>query len=563
VTRGSVSEGRTTYRWFLALAGFLCVVFFSYLHPLYQVRNPEHGDQAAYLELAHNIRMGRGFVSRTLSPFWPRPEIEHPESVRGPLYPLYLSIFADGTPRFFFHAKLATLAMSWLVLLVSFCVLPRTDGLFIPAIFLLLLSHNRPFQTYATELWCENLLLLFCIPALFLIRSSLGENCRKPVPRGLLIGFLLGLGYLTKVSAALILASWGILLVWSSLQRGSSLVSPAAKSGLAAAGTFAVAVFPYLAWNRISIGRFFRDVDLRAAFWLDHGREYWLPHDTVPNAALYLKTHTPAEILGRLGEGFWRQGWNLVEAAAAPFPSGEAVGLLILGCSLMGLAVERSRCWRRFQITLVALTLVLAGWYARIDVTPRFIYLLVPLVLYNAAQGLSFLAVRIIRERRTGSTPRMKGLRWALGVSSLLFIVDFGRCSQPLQGKGYQIAPAENDALEAIHRFVDREEVLCMGPSHRLPYWWLIDRRTVFLPDFSEWDMMLGYFERFKVKALLIDQEIFLRRARMLGDYLVWTRAEGLQTRQKLPGMEAAFRSRGPVGAFFLFLRAPEMEDSS
>ena len=64
---------------------FLGLLCYSLLRPLYTVHSPEHGDQAAYLELAANIREGRGFVSRGLSPFQPAAGIEHPEGVRAPL----------------------------------------------------------------------------------------------------------------------------------------------------------------------------------------------------------------------------------------------------------------------------------------------------------------------------------------------------------------------------------------------------------------------------------------------------------------------------------------------
>jgi len=532
----------------LAALALLAVVFLSYLHRLYGVRNPAHGDQAAYLELAYNIRAGRGFVTRGLSPFQPDPRIEHPESVRAPIYPLLLSLVADQTPAFFLRAKFLTLGVSVLVLLVSFLVLWRAAGTLPALVFLLLLAHIRPFETFATEVWCENLLLVFCIPALFVIPACLTGRVRDPLRTGAAAGVLLGLGYLTKVSAAGILACWGLLVAGLLVGRRTTWISAPVRSAAAALAGFALTIVPYLLWNRFTIGRFFRDIDLRGAFWLDDGRQYWLPHDRIPGLASYLESHTLADALARVAGGLWRQGSNLVESIAAPCPSGEILGLLLLPAALVGLAACASPRWRAFQILFLAVTLTLAAWYAPIDVTPRFIYLLVPLILANAVSGLVFLASRM------ATAPGHLGGSRALAAIGLLLFLDLFRLVRPLEGGGYQLSPPERDTIAAIRRHVPPEAVLCIGPSHRLPYPWLIDRKTVFLPDFTAWDQVEAYFARFEVRAFLLDQEIYFRRPRLLADYAAFSPGRGLWIRQNLPGMAPVFANSGPFGEFFLFL---------
>jgi hypothetical protein len=551
---------------------FLALLSLSLLHRVHGVRNPEHGDQAAYLELASNIHAGRGFVSRGLSPFRPVSEIEHPESVRGPLYPYLLSFLAEDSLRFFYTAKILTLILSMAVPLTAFIFLFRRDGATVAWIFVLLLASNRAFRLFATELWCENLLLLFCLPALLLIRSSMnhqrtgGESPAESLrsggaAAGIVTGLLLGLGYLTKASAATILIAWIPVILYALAKHRVSLRSrPVRSAGIACIG-FAVVVLPYLIWNRVTTGAFFRDLDLRGAFWLDSGRDFWIPHDTLPSAVGYLETHSLFDILSRLFGGLWHQAWNLVDLSATTFPGGEAVGVLILGLALVGLAVETSPGWRAFQIVFLALVLLLAGWYATIDVTPRFIYLLLPLVILNAARGLADLIPRIAAAAERAPV-RWKN-RWAVGAAGLLFLPTLAPLLGPLEGKGYEMLPAEAETIWAVRASVEPDEVLCMGPSHRLPYPWLIDRKTVFVPAYSNWDELARYLDRFKVRALLIDQEIFHRRPDLLGDFFSWTREHGLEPRQNLPGWRLVYRNSGPIGAFFLFVRTVEEKDPS
>lgn len=522
---------------------------------LLQVRTPEHGDQDAYLSLASNLHKGRGFVSLSLSPFSPSVEIVHPEGVRAPLYPIILSPLAGDDPGFFLRAKFATLGVSVFVLVVTGLLLARRWGTWTALIAVLLLAHNAPFRTYATELWCENLLLLFVIPAFIFLRDLLGtEEKNLPLRRWVLVGSLLGLGYLTKTSVQLIFAALLVPLLPYVFRRRSS--GGTWKGVTLCLLVFLLVVAPYLIVNKVHIGTWTRDTDLKGAFWLDSGRDYWLPHETGYGAVVYLRTHSIGQIVGRLCRGMVPQPWNLVQASALGIPGGDAWGVLILFLASVGLAETRQPRWRRFQIALLVMNLLFAAWYATIDTTPRFVYLLVPLILFNAASGWIYI-VRRFWNGTDGSLAQgllvERGRRAACLVLPLLLFDLYGIST--LKPPPPVLTPLEEKLIEEIHSRVPPNGVLCSGPTHAVPFSWLIDRKTVFLPDYESWENVRTYFTKYHVNLFLLDEQLLFRRPFLFKDYVQYSTQTGMLMTRPIPDIRTVWVSPARA-AFILF--APE-----
>lgn len=507
---------------------------------LLQVRTPEHGDQDAYLALASNLDKGRGFVGMRLSPFSPTTEIIHPEATRAPFYPLTLAMVAGDDTGFFLRAKVLTFAITMVLLAVVGYMVNLRQGVWASLIVVLLSAHNGPFAVHATELWCENLLLLFAFPGLILIQDQLCGNGEQHVLRNwAVIGFLLGLGYLTKVSVQIILIS---LVLTMALDARRKNAHGSWKGFILCCIVFVCVISPYLILNKINLGTWTRDVDLKGAFWLDSGRDFWRPYETQPGAISYFRTHTVAQVGKRFLSGLVPQAWNLVETSGFSFRGGGLFGVLVLFAASVGIARTPGRRWRDFQIIMVVLNLVLAAWYATIDVTPRFIYLLVPIIVVNACCGWVYVVGRL-RNRGTddGDTHPDAG-RWAFVFLLPLLIADFGAVAQ-VKPPQPVLTPFEQLVVDEIRTRVSEDGVLCLGPTHGLPYSWLIDRKTVFLPDYASWDEVTKYMQDYKVDLFVLDEQLLFRRPSLFKDYVVYSTKNGILIRRPLPHLKQVWVS--------------------
>jgi hypothetical protein len=305
---------------------------------------------------------------------------------------------------------------------------------------------------------------------------------------------------------------------------------------------FLLVVAPYLITNKVHIGTWTRDTDLKGAFWLDSGRDYWLPHETGYGAVVYLKTHTVGQIVERLYRGMVPQPWNLVQASALGIPGGDAFGVLILFLASVGFAETPCPRWRRFQITLLVMNLVFASWYATIDTTPRFVYLLVPLILFNAATGWIY----VVRRFRNGTDGEKTfrcdyGRRAACLLLPLLLFDLYGIST--LKPPPPTLTPVEAELVKKIRSLLPADGVLCSGPTHAVPYSWLIDRKTVFLPDYQSWEDVQAYLAKYRVDLFLLDEQLLFRRPVLFKDYIRWSEQTGMQIAKPLPGLRPVYLS--------------------
>jgi hypothetical protein len=230
---------------------------------------------------------------------------------------------------------------------------------------------------------------------------------------------------------------------------------------------------------------------------------------------------------------------------------------LILFLAVLGLATEKRGAWRRFQILLFIINMMLAAWYARIDVTPRFIILVIPLVFLNAVMGLAWVVSRLY-EFGEEMTRDVRVWRRVLLVCALPLVFDAYRAVQLPQGLGTHAAPWESETLEAIPEWVSPEQVLAMGPTHALPFQWLIRRKRVFIPDYETWEEVLTFLDEYRAGTLLLDVQLYLRRPKVFGEYFTLDERKGLILREAPPGMKPVFRNSASPVAFWLLQRNTE-----
>ncbi|MDH3676145.1 MAG: glycosyltransferase family 39 protein, partial [Anaerolineae bacterium] len=148
------------------------------------------GDESAYLALGLAL-LEEGQVT---------------DGVRPPLYPLLLAPLAERDWAYFTRAKMMTLGLGALTVLVTFLVARALFNVETGLLAAFLLAANREFHLRASTVYADTLLVLFFVAAwYFLIKSF--EQRRFAY----LAGFFVGLAYLTKGTGTLLLVAWGMV----------------------------------------------------------------------------------------------------------------------------------------------------------------------------------------------------------------------------------------------------------------------------------------------------------------------------------------------------------------
>jgi hypothetical protein len=370
VPRGHVSVG--ILLGVLALASYAAIAF----RLLQLNREPIH-DQYDYLRVAGEIR-GMGGAIELGRQLWSG---EYKEGNRHPLYTLVLSI----QPEFEWGKRLSlaigfgTLALIWWSTCWRF-------GWLVGGLSAVLVATNNVFQQSATLVACEMMLVLWSFSVWLVIERIVEkEQCRVANDRSrilssVVVGALLGLGYLTKASAFFLLVTF---LVWSfgvaGLRRWSWLALIA----------FAIVGSPLLVRNVRAYGDPLYSVNDRFLFadTFDEGlnREF---RGTWTEAADYFRTHSAGTIAERALSGLGWEGFVLLRSLGPVTRShgGVLAGVVLLLTALLGLI---GRDWRIVSAAAGWLLpfYVFFAWYGVIARGDRFMAPVIPVVLILSARG--------------------------------------------------------------------------------------------------------------------------------------------------------------------------------
>jgi hypothetical protein len=110
----------------------------------------------------------------------------------------------------------------------------------------------------------------------------------------------------------------------------------------------------------------------------------------------------------------------------------------------------------------------------------------------------------------------------------------------------------EEELVKEIRSRVPTDGVLCSGPTHAVPFSWLIDRKTVFLPDYQSWGDVQAYLAKYRADLFLLDEQLLFRRPVLFKDSIRWSEQTGMQIAKPLPGLRPVYLSRLRTG-FILF----------
>lgn len=272
-------------------------------------------DQSAYMDYARQMR---GSDYRYVG-----------DRNRMPVYPFIqsLSCTPDLSPEgHFLRGKYVNLLLSLVVLAAAGAILSRLLGL-LAALTLTLITAFTVFIFKAGYFQAE--LLFYGLNfALFLLMARLLQRPTWPV--AILCGGVAALAHLTKASILpglllfLLAAAVRAAAMWRhrSATLRQWLIIPLV------AACFLLAVYPYIHNSKRVFGRYFYNVNSTFYIWYDswaearqgtraHGdRVGWpdMPPDQIPTLSKYLREHTGAQLLQRVGDGSRRVVDNMAHS---------------------------------------------------------------------------------------------------------------------------------------------------------------------------------------------------------------------------------------------------------
>lgn len=394
----------------LLLSFSMIIYFVLMINLIPQQPSPRNNDQGAFLTQAQAVQESGGPAELTRQLFTGT----YQEANQHPLYVALLSYFPD------YESGKRISAMFGLGALLLFSIgITRHYGNLTGGLTGFFMSINAAYCQLTGRVVCEGLLLFF-LAGLWLIVLRLPDlkSTRLPYLRMIGIGILLGLAWLTKGTALLMLLG---LLLWicsyavnwhqlfARFIRKTTTVDNKAKEKQTHSTTVPLkTIFGCLALVIVSFTliaapllvrntRVYGSPTFNANSYLMFQDEFTEPHalakqGTLREAAqVYLKTHSVSEIFKREVKGLlWQVFIFLRSLGPLPFDEGRVFfGLLALPFLVIGLIAETHPA-RRLYLIWMMLFWVAFAWYLPIAAGERF---LMPLLL----PALAFISLGVVR----------------------------------------------------------------------------------------------------------------------------------------------------------------------
>ena len=503
------------------------------------------GDESAYLALGLALR-----ESGTLS-----------DGTRPPLYALLLAPFAGREWAYFTTAKLLTLGVGALTILAVFGVGLRLFSWETALLAAFLLAANKEFHVRAATVYADILLALIMVGSWYYLIKSI-EGWKYCVWGGVFVG----LSFLTKGSAPVLLAAWGLMVllhyrrtIWSRLELG---LVPLA---------FIITSLPLLIYNAHEFGSPTYNFATQHIMWMDQLAQIDTadPED-LPTFSTYMATHTPADMTTRIQRGLRRLNPVIARSLIPgrdfePAWVGPGLGLLAGGVLIFVLIWRRPALSRYltqhknmlwFTFFLYGLFYIFFTWYvAGSSAETRFVvpllaplYLILADVIVNLSRGLGrWLTSSESRFfEKSGVLSRLAlalALSWAVWwLVTTAYLERWALTVPP-----YESDRSANLEAEEVVQWLSRDRpaeaaLIAFGPSKSLPLWKFPARFTIErLPvGIDAWPKLQGYLQTRAPDYIIIDDDTARRRREALAGYFQRTN-EGVQFEQTPPGWALDF----------------------
>jgi hypothetical protein len=471
--------------------------------------NSAAGDQNAYLQLGLDmIEQGR-----------------LTNGVTHPLYPALTIPFAHREWSYFTLAKLTSLAIGLLSLVVTFLVARRLANGEIAALVVALLGANPVYLQTAALVNCEILLAVLFLLAWYYMAAGFANRSRWP-----LAGLLCGLAYLTKGSGQLLVVAF--LLTAVVVYRRRIFQQRAVIYFLA---VYLLAASVLYVYNYRTYGNPLYNRVTTHEMWLDNWEDNYVADESLPTASTYLRSHTLAEMVNRQQKGM-RWVWSIFSRMMVPLEEEAAQGVLLVvaaaGALAFWLQTRRpagemdAAAWARVIAALLLLLLLYlsAAWFALVFTADRFIFPLMALLYVFVAELLWRAGAVLISGERARTLISGVFLALALAVAAWLAVSGLSYVGR-LSGDPFRSDRQLNEPADRLLSHIWEGEPggagVIWGPSRTLPAWKFSDRLAVrWIPaNLHQPQEALGWLRTTGAKYFIIDEKVFKRRSDLLSPF--------------------------------------------
>ncbi len=493
------------------------------------------GDESAYLSLGLDL-LEEGVMS---------------DGTRPPLYSAILLPVAEREWSYFTSAKLITLGVGVLTILATVYVGVRLFGWQAALMAAFLLAINKEFHVRSTTVYADVLLALVIVGAWYYLIKSI-DGWRQSI----LGGVFVGLSFLTKGSAPVLLAAWGMMALvhyrFKIFRQFHLLLVPL---------FFVIVSTPLLIYNARTFGSSTYNFATQHIMWMDRLEQINTENpEDLPTAATYFATHTPADMVERVEKGLRRLNPVISRSVIPnrtfePAWQGPVLGILAVGVLIylvlfrrtatISYFVQRKNAYL-YTLFLYALFYPFFTWYvAGSSAETRFVIpLLAPLYLLLADATVTI--IRGLGERLTGyRIPRMAyqmALLTIIGWAALWMITTAWQDRWALFTDPYLLDRELNVEEEQMVQWLstdnpDQAALVAFGPSKSLPLWKFprrfdIERLPV---DIDTWDKMETYIAKRQPDYLVLDEDTVRRRRQALSEYFQYQRDPDLISFEQVP----------------------------
>jgi len=494
--------------------GAFCLLFFfrGVVNTWYNLA-PD-GDQESFLDLALNVREGRGFVASGPCPMMLDAGVYPPEAGRQPLYPFFLALIARRSPLFFTEAKLMTLLLGVLLVAAFWRTALRVAPPHTALLATSLLASNIGLQVYSVKIMAEAPLTLFFGLGCLLVWEGFG----RPVAWKW-AGLAAGLAYMSKGTAMFLpIAFFCAALI------GQGFHVARRRHFWLFGAAFLLGASPLLVRNATVFGNPFYNYNSAHVFWLDRWNAFWTPFvpNALPSMASYFESHALTDALWRLANGMRDMARILptsmrtMQSVFLPSRALRVAPYLLFAFVVWDVLRPHNRGRQAFVAVLTLVFLVAFSWYIFVAFSMRFLLPVVPLYCLCASRTIVELIGWASRSFGAGRAGLAKaGTQWLCALLWCVMLIgtvsDAQRVSWTHPLRAFNTTEDRLKLAAWIVQNVPREAVLCYGPEQHL-WLWLDGRYTIFLPTVDDTSRTRRYLRQFGVSYLIIDSPSIHRR---------------------------------------------------
>lgn len=528
--------------------------------------DPSFDDTGSYLEGALFIKEHGGalnFIKLCVTG-------EYKIALQHPLYLLFLSPFASRDLSFFPEAKLATLMVGWIVVLISFFVIRDLFGDTAARIGSIFMVFNAAYMERSTHVDCETLLMIFFLSAWYFMIRGLSDN-----RYWIWAGVSAGLAYMTKGPEILLIPVFflsGLLVFRSQILKNKYF-------WYYFLGFLAMAS-PLLIRNIVVYHALLYDDYNSNIFWINSLRELsdkyalslnWHQHTfattKMPTLFSYLQTHSYSEITrraigGLIGEaGLLLNSLNLFMIRSSLWS--QLVSLLLAVLFTFGIVRDPDKRRAVYTLTAVTIFFIPFSWFFKVYAGMRYLTPLLPLIAAYAAFGCSEFLKEI--DRRVPSEHLRFKVSRVVPIALTLFLLPVAVYAAAMKNvtpmiHSVDLPDDERELMDWFRDNVKEDDVVIFRPT--VHYWgllWHADfKGTVAmisrhdpLPDMdiSEFRDLL---KKRKISLIVLHKEDYASPS-VLKEYFEYNERDGLVEKKAMEGWHRVYASTQRPTPFVIY----------